>query len=376
MSVPEILQSTPEPQVTQKQFNGKKLVIWEGEIDVDNIIGWVNNRRLDLEIKRFRDQHAGREPDNDEIFAIMKSVKDFKLKDLADDIRVNLVRVPIVVSSKGKLLDGNRRYYAVRMILESLKDDDPAKADFTSIPAWVLESNKEEDEERIIVQENFYQSYKVEWTYYIKAQQIYQDLQKKDPTKTVAQRYNWSEGAIRDTRRIMELIDDFLVFATTEPDDENEELGLGLPQVEAERIAAENYQYFNEAQKSFRNRLEQDLDFKQQFFLWIHQKKFASFPEVRIAEEAYDNPKVKKILMSDEPKAGRKARALIDYDKNFEKEAQIAEATIEDFVRFLSELTTVQKREIPKESLDNLESALSTVLQMIKSSKGNSKKSA
>lgn len=370
MSAQELLQASPEPKVLQKQFHGKKLVIWEGEVEVGDVKGWTSNRRLDLEVRRFRDQHSGRDPDNDEIFAIMMSIKEFKLKELANDIRVNGVRQPIIISSKGQLLDGNRRYYAVRLILEGLKEDDPARADFEAIPAWVLESDKEEDEERILVQENFYPSQKVEWPYYVKAQQIYSDLQKGDPVKSVGQRYNWSEGTVRETRRIMELIDDFMTFATTEPDEEREQEGLGLSHIEAERIAAENYQYFNEAQKSYKNRLEQDLDFKQQFFKWIYQNKFASFPEVRIAEAAYDDATAKKILNTpDDPKSGRRARALIEYKKNFDKATEKAEENIEGFARFLEELTTAQKQELSLESLNTLENALSTVVQMIKSAK-------
>lgn len=370
MSTPELLMPSPEPKVTQKQFHGKKLVIWEGEIDIGNVKGWVNNRRLDLEIRRFRDQHLGRDPDNDEIFAILRSVKEFKLKELADDIRVNLVRDPIIVSFRGKLLDGNRRYYAVRLVLESLKEDDPARADFESIPAWVLESDKEEDEELILVQENFYSSLKVEWPHYVKARQIYSDLLKGDPVKSVAQRYNWSEGAVRETKRIMELIDDFTEFATTVPDEEHEVDGLGLPDLEAERIAAENYQFFNEAQKSFKNRLEIDLDFKEQFFKWIHKKKFASFPEVRVAEAAYDDPNAMKILEDpDEVHPGRRVRIHIEYKKHFAKGMEKAEHEINEFVNFLAELTTAQKQDLSLDSLKQLELALSTVIQMTKASK-------
>lgn len=369
MNAPTILLKNPEPKITQKQFHGKKLMVWEGMVNIGDVVGWVSNPRLDLELKKFKDQHTGREPDNEEAFAIMKSMKEFRLKELADDIRVNGVRQRIIITVSGGLLDGNRRYYAARLVLEAMKKNDPTRSDYEVIPAWVLhESCTKEDEERILVQENFYSSLKVEWPDYVKAQHIYADLQKGDPVKTVAQRYNWNTSKVGETKTIMELIEEFVIFATTEPEDEQE--GLGIPDIEAERIAAENYQYFNEAQKSFRRRLDTDLDFKQQFFRWIYEGKFSSFPEVRIAEKAWDHDQAKRILMSDDPKAGQKARALIDYEKTFEKELINIEEEINKFVNFLGELSTDQKTEISEESFNKLENALSMVVGMIRVSKG------
>ena len=368
MKTPEVLLRKPEPRMVQKQFHGKKLMVWEGAVLTKAVKGWVGNPRLDLELKRFRDAHAGRPPDDDEVFAIMRNTREFRLKDLADDIRINGIRQPIVVTSEGRLLDGNRRYYATRLILETARRDEQSRADFESIPAWVLdESCTEEDEDRILVQENFYPGLKVEWPDYVKAQRIYQDLQGGDPAKTVAQRYNWSASKVTETKRIMELVTEFIVFATTEPGEECE--GLGLPDIEAERIAAESYQFFNEAQKSFRHRLETDFEFKQQFFKWISDKKFASFAEVRIAERAWDNERARAILMSGDPKAGSKAKALIDYENTFKEETVEVEQQIDGFVDMLANLTTAQKKEIPLEYLDRLQTALDTVIGMIRSVK-------
>ena len=367
MKSPSILLAKPEPKIVQKQFHGKKVMVWDGVAKVESVHGWVSNPRLELEIKRFRDQHAGRDPDNEEIFGIMKSVKDFKLKELADDIRVNGVRVPIVITGDGKLLDGNRRYYAVRLLLETMKNDHPERSDFEVMPVWVLEKASLDDEQRILVQENFYASLKVEWPDYVKAQRVYSDLQAGNHPKTVAQRYNWSASKVNETKKIMELVDEFTMFATTNPGDEVD--GLGLSDIEAERIAADKYQFFNEAQKSLTSVLDTDIEFKQNFFRWIYEGKFASFAEVRVAGDAWNNEKAKRILMSDDPKGGKKAKAIIDYEKNFEKEVIEVEEEIDGFVKFLGELTTEQKKELSEESLLKLENALSTVVGMIKSYK-------
>jgi len=364
MTPPTILEIKPAPKAAQKKFHGKLLLVWEGLARVSRVQGWVKNRRLDLEVKRFRDANVGREPDNDEILAIMKSVPEFRLKELADDIRINGVRQPIVLSSDGRLLDGNRRYFAVRLLLETTKGDDPVRSEYECIPAWVLDhETSQEDEQRILVQENFYAPLKVEWPDYVKAQLIYQEIQNGVPIATLNQRYHWSEAKIREAREIMELIDEFLIFATTVKSEEQD--GLGLQATEAERLAAEKYQHFNEARKSFKERLYKDLDFKQQFFRWIFENKFSSFAEIRIAAQAWDHPRARQILLSNDPKAGKKAKALIDYEKRFEDDLIEVDNEIEEFVKFLGQLTTEQKEKIPVESLTKLKHALSAVVSMV-----------
>lgn len=368
MNKPQILSSKPEPKPSLKPFHGKKLLVWEGMVDIKNITGWVSNPRLDLEIKRFKDVHVGREPNDEEIFSIMKNVKEFRLKELAEDIRKNGVRQPIVLSYEGRLLDGNRRYYAARLILEGIDKNDPSKSDFESVSTWVLDNDcTEEDEDRILVQENFYPALKVEWPDFVKAQRIYTDLQGGDPIKTVSQRYNWNQSKVRETKNIMMLIDEFINFATTQKN--GDEDGLGLSELEAERIAAEKYQYFNEAQKSFKTTLDKDIEFKFNFFRWIVQNKFSSFAEVRVASDAWDNEEAKKILLSDDPKAGKKAKAVIDYAKNICATALKVDEKVKDFISFLANLTTEQKKEISGDSLLKLKEAMSIVTRMIESTK-------
>ena len=369
MTTPSIMMATPTPKPIQKQFHGKKLLVWEGLVKVTEIQGWVKNRRLDLEVKRFKDANAGREPSNNEILEIMKSVPEFRLKELADDIRINGVRQHIVIASDGRLLDGNRRYYAVRYLLESMRGDDPLKSDYEAMPVWVLNAEASaEDEKRILVQENFYPSLKVEWPDYVKAQDVYAELQKNVPIEALTQRYHWSQAKIREAKDIMEMIDEFLIFATTVKTEDQD--GLGLQETEAERLAAEKYQHFNEAKKSFKERLDRDLEFKQQFFRWIYENKFASFAEVRVAEKAWDNPKARRVLLSNDPKAGKKAKALIDFEKRFEEELVEVDNEIEEFVKFLGQLTTEQKAQIGQESLIKLKSALGIVTRMVEPDQG------
>ena len=372
MKAPDIMLSKPEPKITQKSFHGKKIQVWEGYAPVEKIHGWVKNPRIDIEFKRFRDNHAGRDPNADEIFSIMKNIKEFRLKDLAADVRLNGVRQPIIITNDGKLLDGNRRYYSARLILEDIDPANRKNSEFGTLPVWVLHDDcSEEDEEYILVQENFYAAQKVEWPDYVKAQHVYEDLQAGLPIKSVAQKYAWSPSKVSETKRIMELIDEFREVATADENEDDEYSGFGLSDLEAERVAAERYQFFNEAQKSFRTRLEKDFDFKMNFFRMLLDGKFKSFAEVRVVTKAWDNPRAKKILLSDDPKAAKKAKAIVDYEDSVEKEETTIEDAINEFVKFLGGLTTDQKAKLrgKPEDLSKLKGALNTVIEMTESTK-------
>jgi hypothetical protein len=372
MKVPKIMMDKPEPKMTLKSFHGKKIQVWEGRALVDKIHGWVKNPRIDLELKRFRDNHAGRDPNGDEIFSIMKNIKDFRLKDLAADVRSNGVRQPIIITNAGKLLDGNRRYYSTRLILEDIDPANQKNSEFGELPVWVLHDDcSEEDEEHILVQENFYAAQKVEWPDYVKAQHVYEEIQAGLPVKSVAQKYAWSQSKVSETKRIMELIDEFREVATGELNDDDEYSGFGLSDLESERVAAEKYQFFNEAQKSFRARLEKDFDFKMNFFRMLLDGKFKSFAEVRVATKAWDSPRAKKILLSDDPKAAKKAKAIVDYEESVEKEEATVEDAIIDFVKFLGDMTTDQKAKLRDKPghLEKLKDALNTVIEMTESTK-------
>lgn len=365
---PSILDDHPTPRLTQRSFHGRKLQVWEGVTSVSNVMGWVNNPRLELELKRFRDDHAGKDPSDTEVLAIMKAVSEFGLKELADDIRSNGVRQPIILSSNNKLLDGNRRIYAVKFILENIDANDPNIQDYKRIPVWILdESCSLQDEHRILVQENFYPGLKVEWPDFVKARFVYDDLTNGIPAQSVSQKYGWRTSKVNETRKIMDLIGEFIEFATSPKSEE----GLGLPELESERIAAESYQYFNEAQKSFLTPLSTNIDFKIQFFRWIAEKVFSSFQEVRIAWDGWNDPNVRHILLSSDPEAGKKARAEIEYKKVISRNTGMAADRISEFVKFLEQLTAAEISTLSEESISLLGVAITTVSEMAKAVKGS-----
>ncbi|OAJ69944.1 hypothetical protein A7976_12315 [Methylobacillus sp. MM3] len=365
---PPFLLNTPKPQVKQRLYNGRKIIVWEGKIKVSSIQGWVDNPRIELEKKKFLSKVGDRELTQDEIFDLMKNDPEVKLKELRDDILKNGLREPLTLSFKGKLLDGNRRFFAVKYALENMPSTDPNRQDLESIDVHVLsEVATAEDEQNVLVEENFSASLKIEWPDYVKAVKVVEAHEDGFKPEEISKKFSWARSKIKETLRIHEIITEFIMFAST-PRDMSDEFGggLGLSEQEAETIAAKNYQYFNEAQKSFFEPLKTDIDFKIQFFRWIYESKFSSFPEVRVAYKAWQHPEAKAALLQIDPAAAKSAKAILDYNARVVKSADEAVGRIDTFVKFLHGMTAADIKQIPVNSRNNLESALELVIRLSK----------
>lgn len=354
--------------ISQKHrlYNGRKLLVWEGKVKVKNIQGWVDNPRIELESKLLKNKLGDRSLSQEEVFDIMKNDPDVNLKELRDDIMKNGLRNPITLTFDARLLDGNRRFFAVKYALESLSPTDPNRQDLEILNAFVLsKESTQQDEDHVLVEENFSRSLKEEWPHFVKARRIVFDRDKGLSPEELAEKYNWTKVKIKETLRINELLQEFQSFATSAPDREDEfGGGLGLSESEAEISAANNYQFFNEAQKSFYNQLRSDYEFKVLFYKWVHEGKFSSFPEVRIAYKAWKDPETKSIIMSSAPAAAKEAKATLDYNTRVVKGAQEAAGRIGTFVKFLNGLSAEEMSEMPIETRASLRDALETVHKM------------
>jgi hypothetical protein len=365
MSKPKFLLNSPEPRPAKRSFHGKSLLAWEGVADINSILGWVENPRLELELKTFTQVNAGRQPDQGEILEIMKAHPDFKLKILAEDIRRNGVRTPLVLSSEGTLLDGNRRFFAVKYLLEITPDSDVRKDEFKRIPVLVLdETCSTEDEQLVVIHENFYANLKLPWPDIVLARFVYQALENGESAKSVAQKYDWPTAKVTETKKIMTLINEFIVFSSTDKPE-----GLGMGETDVEHVANENYQFFNEAQKSFYLPLQTDYEFKTQFFKWIHEDKFSSFGEVRIAWQAWQQPDLRDLLTSKNENAAADALAEIRYQGSGRSKRKAAALKIKEFSLFLNNLKPSEIADLSTEEIDELSSIAKTVESMAKSVK-------
>jgi hypothetical protein len=364
--VPAFFIDDPEPRITQRLYNGRKIVVFEGKVRLSEITGWIDNPRIDL-AKRLRlDQTGASQLTEDEVFDLMKSDPEVRLKELRDDIMKNGLREPLTISSTKKLLDGNRRYFALRYALETIKQGDPNRQDIENVPAYVLSATASaDDEQNVLVEENFSASLKIEWPDYVKASMIIRAKEEGLEEVEICRKYSWPKSKVKETMRIHEVISDFEAFATAavDPNDDHGG-GLGLSEQEAQMLAAKNYQFFNEAQKSFLSPLRTDVDFKIQFFRWISEGKFASFPEVRIAYKAWQDPEARAAISRNEPTAAKAAKAIVDYSARAHQSGAEAAGRIESFVRFLREMTVDEFESIGPAAREHLRETLRLVIDM------------
>jgi len=365
---PSFLLEKPKPQIKNRLYNGRRIIVWEGKVKVTSIQGWVDNPRIELAKKKLISRVGERQLTQEEIFDLMKNDQEVKLKDLRDDIIKNGLREPLALSFSGKLLDGNRRFFAVKYALENMPVTDPNRQDLESVEAYVLsEDATEEDEQNVLVEENFSASLKIEWPDYVKALKVVGASEDGMSPEDISKKFSWAKSKIKETLKIHEIITEFIIYATN-GQDQNDEYGggLGLSEQEAETIAAKSYQYFNEAQKSYFDALKTDFDFKIQFFKWISQGKFSSFPEVRVAYSAWKHPEARAVLLQPDPSAAKSAKAILDYNTRIVRSTDEATGRIETFVQFLRELTATEIKLIPEASRNNLEAALEMVIKMSK----------
>ena len=356
---PTILEKEPNPLLIQRFYYGRQIPMWRGVVKISSIEGWAANPRITLARDKWLRDYA-REPDQDEIYEIMKSYRDIKINELRDDIIRNGLREPVVLTHEGRLLDGNRRFFAIRFALETLKDGDPRRAELEKPTVFVLTKNATQEEEtHILVEENFTPSLKEEWPDYVKAIHIKKARDDGLSEDGIASRFGWKRHKVWQTLRTIEILDDFLSFATEQPNPEDDSGGgLGLTETEAQDIVSMRYQFFNEAQKSFYKSLAEDPDFKFAFFRLLHGGCFTSFPQVRIAHKAWHNPEAREILEKKDTNAGKDAKTVVDEEARSTRSEKAAIYQIRNFLKFLNNLSATDLASLPPDTRKELRKAL------------------
>lgn len=374
--IPSFLEPQPEPRIENRLYHGTIVALWRGTVRISKVQGWANNPRLELEMKRWANDYAEQKINQEQLYDIMKRTKGFRLKELSDNIKVNGLREPIVLTYNGKLLDGNRRYFAVKFAYE--KAGTPAeKENLEKIPAFVLMKDAtEQDEQNILVEENFSPSLKIEWPDYVKAQHIRRAYDEEGLSiSKIASKFGWSAPKVRDTIEIGKITDRFITYATgrEETGDEDEDSrggGLGLSGLDAENMAAQNYQYFNEAKKSFLDHLYDDSDFAEMFYNLIAKENFfKSFHEVRCTYDGYNDPTGRIIMEKGEPGGGKDLKALIQMKKSKIERDQTVEEKITKFAEFLNTIKAEEINNISDATFRKLQDSLVLVKKLVDAAK-------
>ena len=358
-----------------RHFNGIQIPLFRTGGDVSQVKGWAANPRVDMILNRWRnDRHVSADvsPNDDEMLELMLNFDDgsFAIQDLGEDIKRNGVREPIIVTWDGKLIDGNRRKFAV---MWALSDRGGATNEqhqlLERVPMFVLpKSAPDIHEQSIIIQENYAESLKKEWPQVVTNGRIYrryQELSRQFPHEqelVIRQRVRrefprFSTTEIRNRINTWNLIEEFRADYSDEDNEDNLEAGIN-----------KSFQYFRQANDTYRNKnVFSEPEFKELLFNGIQKELFPSFASVRRFEEVYRNPRATEIFLEGEGLSGTGLRS------NFDRATAVAnheEATrnltlerrLESIIDSIDELTSVQLAQIPPPLRSRLESALQRII--------------
>jgi hypothetical protein len=180
---------TPHPVIPVPEFNGKKIPVVEGYVDVTTLNLWKGNHRVELAVAEFTDRY-GRAPDHSELLGIIQgevilpslTKRDpFKIIPLARSVARKGVERPPIVTWSGEPKDGNRRIAAAKYVLDHPEEfDDEERERARWIRVWRCPQGTTDDQiEAIVVALNFEPEHKIEWDEYIKARLVAQKFEEE-----------------------------------------------------------------------------------------------------------------------------------------------------------------------------------------------------
>lgn len=325
---PKWLLGDPEIGIEPRKFNTKVIHGWRGKAPIDELEGWVDNPRIDIPVENWKEEHAGRDPSNEELLDIMMEVSEGRragneekdeeadtrrsrrnqLLQLAENIRLNGIRIPLVVTYDKRILDGNRRYFANLYLYNSTDDEDEREL-YSELPVWTLPKGiKKKDEDRILTELNSINDCYVQWPYSVVAKRIYQDHKDGMSIDELARKYHdYTKTRIRNVIEASKASREFL-----EHHDDD---------VYAREIAYEKLIWFDELQRSNSNAMGEE-GFRTTIYDRIldDRSPFSSHRDFKRLGEIYNNSEAWKALVNGDGKdALRQALYIVDRDRYEEK---------------------------------------------------------
>jgi len=295
-------------------FLGQQIELQEGFVQVPDLTLWAENHRLDLHVAEFKQMHQGRSPRPEEILRILwgsepgvgDDDEEFKIRDLADSIAVNGVRVPPVIDWWGTPYDGNRRIAACLLILRSdeYTDDEREKASWVRV--WQApEDATREQIDRIVVSLNFEKDLKQRWPEYVRAKQVFDDygercemarrgitiFDEKRIKRDVAKKFGIRTDEVT---RYVKMVDWALEF-------EEYHEANGRPPAEVAHRTNKYFQYFYELDSGrgddkLATKLREDDGFKGLVFDLLYDGKFRNWTQIRDLRRVYQDDEARDLL--------------------------------------------------------------------------------
>jgi hypothetical protein len=276
---PAWMKKTPAPKLEERVLSGFRMKGWLGDVPLDEIRAYLDNRRTDKQVGILRRTVGKAVPSDDELFEFLKDDPELEIQSLANDIVLNGLREPVVISYDRVLLDGNRRYFAHRWISKYGKPE--IRRNFITLRAWVpyKEYSDDRDKLRVIVEYNFLDDQKRDWSDYVKAKLLweeYNDAKKNFSYDDLTQLYG---GSGFNRAKIIEFIKTYEVIAlfvasSSDPDS-------------AALKTAENFIWFQQLQRSYRDEIRNDDEFQEPVFKNIRDDNIVRTDQLKNLRDLY-----------------------------------------------------------------------------------------
>jgi len=159
---------TPDNKAQKKLFHNERINVYPTNLSLDEIRFWPDNNRTLFTFDRLR-RLKGKELNKLPIAEITRFVAEqdiHKLQVLAESIGRNGVQVPLIIRDDGKLLDGNRRFFACQWLkMQSAERGKGMPETLSQIPVQVIRKADLKDtlELKILAEANFIPDLKVAW---------------------------------------------------------------------------------------------------------------------------------------------------------------------------------------------------------------------
>jgi len=167
--MPTISVARIEPQ--SKLFHNKKINVYPMALPLDKIHFWKDNNRTIFTFERLLREKKKKPLQDLSIEDITQFVAEqdiHKIPLLASSIERNGVQVPLIISDDGRLLDGNRRFFACQYLkMQYDKRKEPLPPSLSTIPVMIIRKidlNVDDTLElKIIAEANFIPDLKIAW---------------------------------------------------------------------------------------------------------------------------------------------------------------------------------------------------------------------
>ncbi len=373
-----------KPRFEARYFHRKRIEVWNGYVRTRDVKGWVDNVRIELFVEKWKRDNHGLPPGNEDILQWMKNdpYDEFDLKSLGESIVNNGVRQPIVVTSDGVLLDGNRRYFAALMMLEkSEQEHAPDISEMVSqLPAYVLSPTCEPSEyDSVLVEENFVDDCRREWPNFIKAKKVFEaygEMRERGKSRSEALsdlvvRFGILRSRAERFIKMMDLIQEFHDHHSTNDEESGQQ---AKDEYEVRWRAQKYFEYFDELHKTrVLNTLDNDPELRTKVFERLYDGDFSSFAQIRkVPEIAADRRARDKFILGSGKRAVDEAIEWVTV-VGVAKKALNNNDRITSFLRFLLSLTAEEMENLDPVAITELKNISTKVADMANAAKGGEK---